>query len=173
MEKILSYQTLQGWYDIDSANVFNLLHTTEKWLSTHRARQLHLQKILNKPIIHHVSQEVDHLREMHVHGVCRSIKLASLRDASEDIRIPNIEQLFCMHIEEDCGQEVRELVLRYDQNLLIDSIFISLQNVLLFYCQPFHNSTSVEHRGLDCQVAYTIANQEIMPQAHNIWGKYP
>ena len=63
-------------------------------------------------------------------------------------------------------------MLGYDQNVLIDSIFITLQNGLLYYRQPFHNPTSVEHLGLDCKVEYTNANQRVMPEAHNIWVQY-
>jgi len=104
--------------------------------------------------------------------VCRSTKLTSLRDASADFRIPNFGQLFRAEIEEDWGHEVHGLVLRYDQNVLIDSIFNKLQNGLLYYCQPFHNPTSFEHLGLECKVEYTNANQGIMPEDHNIWVQY-
>ena len=31
MEKTLSYLLLQGWYDVDSTKVFNLLSATDKW----------------------------------------------------------------------------------------------------------------------------------------------
>jgi len=68
---------------------------------------------------------------MHIRGVCRSIKLTSLRDASEDFGIPNFRQLFRTQIEVDWGHEVGGLLLRYDQYILIDSIFIKLQNGLL------------------------------------------
>jgi len=90
MEETLSYVALQGWYDIDSAKVFNLLSTTNQWQSTRRAHLVRLQTIQDEPIIHPVSQQVYYLRETHVRGVCSSIKLTSLRDASEDLRIPNI-----------------------------------------------------------------------------------
>jgi len=63
-------------------------------------------------------------------------------------------------------------MLVYDQNVLIDSIFITLQNGLLYYRQPFHNSTSDEYLGLDCNVEYTNANQGIMSEAHNIRVQY-
>jgi hypothetical protein len=104
--------------------------------------------------------------------VCRSIKPTSLRDASEDFGIPNFGQLFHARIEEDWGHEVSGLVLGYDQNVLLVSIFIKLQNGLLYYREPFHNPTSVDHLGLDCKVEYTNANQGIMPKAHNIWVQY-
>jgi len=112
------------------------------------------------------------LRETHIRGVFRSIKLTSLRDASEDFGIPNFRQLFCEQIHEYWGHEVCGLMLRYDQNVLIDTIFFNLQNGLLNYRQPFHNPTSVERLGLDCKVEYTNANQGIMPEAHNIWVQY-
>jgi len=169
MEEILSYLALQGWYHIDSAIVFNLLSATDKRRSTCRAHLLHLQTIEDKPSICPVSRQLYHLSETHVRGVCRSIKLTSLRDTSEDFGIPNFGQLFQAQIEEDWGHEVSGLVLRYDQNVFLDSIFIKLQNGLLYYSQPFHNSTSVERLGLDCKVDYTNANQGIMPESHNIW----
>jgi len=63
-------------------------------------------------------------------------------------------------------------VRRFDPNVLIDRIFINRPNGLLYYCQPFHNPTSVERLGLDCKVEYTNANHGIMPEAHNIWVPY-
>jgi hypothetical protein len=107
---------------------------------------------------------------MHVRGVCRSIRLTFLCDASEDFGIPNFRQLFRARIAEDCSLKVRGLVFRYDQNVLIDSILIKLQNGLLYDHQPFHNPTSVEC--LDCKVEYTNSNQGIMPEAHNIWVQF-
>jgi len=169
MEETLSYLALHGWYDIYSAKVFNLLSATDNRRSTHRAHLLRIQTIQDAPIIHPVSQHVYHLREKHVRGVCRSIKLTSLRDTSEDFGIPNFGQLFHEPIEEDWGHKARGLVLRYDPNLLLDSICIILPNGLWYYRQPFYNPTSVEHLGLDCKVEYTNANQGIMPEAHNIW----
>jgi hypothetical protein len=150
MEETLSYLALEAWYNIDSATVFILLSATDKLRTTCRADLLRLQTIQEEPIIRPVSQQVYHLRETHVRGVCRSIKLTSLRVASEDFGIPNFGQLFRAQIDVDWGHEVSGLVLGYDQNMLIDSIFIKLQNGLLFYRQPFHNLTSVEHLGLDC-----------------------
>jgi hypothetical protein len=133
---------------------------------------LSLQTIQDEPIIRPVSHQVYHLRLMHVCRVCRSIKLTSLRDASEDYRIPNCGLLFHAQIQVVCRHEVSGLVVRYDQNVLIDSRFIKLQNGLLYYCQPFHNPTSVQRPGLDCKGEYINANQGIMPEAHNIWLQY-
>jgi hypothetical protein len=56
--------------------------------------------------------------------MCRRIKYTALRDVSEDFGIPKFDQLFRKHIEEDWGHEVSGLVLGYDQNVLLDSIFI-------------------------------------------------
>jgi hypothetical protein len=172
MEETLSYLALQGWYDIDSAKVFNLLSAADTRRNTRRAHLLRLQHCQDEPFFRPVSPQVHHLRETHVRGVCRSIKLTSLRDASEDFGIPNFGQLFRAQIEEDWGPEVSGLVLGYDQNVLLDSIFIKLQNGLSYYCQPFHCPTSVQHLGLDCKVEYTDANQGIMPESHNIWVQY-
>ena len=63
-------------------------------------------------------------------------------------------------------------MLGYDQNILTDSLFIQLQNGLLYYCQPFHNLTSVECLELDFKGECTNANQGIMPEAHNILVQY-
>jgi len=143
MEETLSHPALQGWHDIESANVFNLLSATDKWQNTRRAHLLRVQHCQKEPFLGPISQQVHHLRETHVCGVCRSIKLTSLIDASEDFGIPNFGQLFHAQIEEDWGEEICGLVLGYDQNVLIDSIFIKLQNGLLYYYQPFHCPTSV------------------------------
>ena len=172
MEETLSYLALQGCYNIDSAKVFNQLSATDQWRSTYWVYLLRLQTIQDKSIIHPESQQVYHLRETHVHGVGRSIKSTSLRDASEDFGIPNFGQLFHPQNEEYWGYKVSGLVLGYDQNVLLDSIFITLQYGLLYYRQPFHCPTSVERLGLDCKVEYTNANQGIMPESHNIWVLY-
>jgi len=172
MEETLSYLALQGWYDIDSAKGFNLLPAADKRRNTCRAQLLCLHHCLKEPFFGPVSQHVHHLRETHVRGVCRSIRLTSLRDASVDFGIPNFGHLFPTQIEGDWGHEVSGLVLRYDQNVLIDSLFIKLQNGLLYYGQPFHCPTSVERVGLDCKVEYTDANQGIMPESHNTWVQY-
>ena len=58
MVETLSYLALQGWYDIDSAEVFNLLYTTNERRSTHRAHLLRLQTIQEEPIIRPVSQQL-------------------------------------------------------------------------------------------------------------------
>jgi hypothetical protein len=55
-EETLSSFALQGWYDIDLEQVFNLLSATDKRRSTQRAHLLPLQTIDDKPIIHPVSQ---------------------------------------------------------------------------------------------------------------------
>jgi len=172
MEETLSYLALQGWYDMDSAKVFNLLSATDKRRSTLRAQRLPLQTIEDEPFLSPVSLQVYHLRETHVRGVCRSITLISLRDPSEDFAIPNFGKLFCAPIEEDWRHEVSGLMLGYDQNELVDSIFIELQNWLLYYHQPFQNPTSVERLGLDCKVEYNNVNEGIMPEAHNIGVQY-
>jgi len=172
MEETLPYLALQGWYDIDSAKVFNLLSAADKGRNTRRAHLLRLQHCQDEPFFRPVSPQVHQLRETHVRGVCRSIKLTSLRDASEDFGIPNFGQLFRSNIEEDWGHEVRGLVFGYDQNVLLDNIFIKLQNGLSYYRQPLHCPTSVVRLGLDCMVEYTDANQGVMPESQNIWVQY-
>jgi len=172
MEETLSSLALQGWYDIDSAKGFNLPPAANKLRNTRRAHLLRLHHCQEEPFFRHVSQQVHHLRETHVRRVCRCIKYTLLKDASVDLGIPNFGQLFRTQIEDDYGHEVTGLVLRYDQNILIDSIFINLQNGLLYHHQPFHCPTSVECLGLDCKVEYMDANQGIMPESHNIWVQY-
>jgi len=172
MEAIFSYLALQDWYNIDPAKVFNLLSTTDKQQSVGRAYMLCLQTIDDERFIHHISQWLYHLREMYVCAVCRSIKITLLTDASKHFGIANYSLLFHIQIEENWRHKVSGLVLGYDQNVLLHSTFIKLQNGLLYYHQPFYNPTSVEHLGLDCKVDYTNRNQWIMPEAHNIWVQY-
>jgi len=169
MEETLSYLALQGWYTIDLPNVFNLLSTTDQRWNTHAAHSLHMPHFQKQPLFHPVSQHIHHLRETHVHGVCRSIKLSAASNASEYSGIPNNGHLFCAQNEEDRGHKVCGLVLGYDQNVLIDCIFIKLHNGLLYCSQPFHCPASVERLGLYCKVEYSNANQGIMPESYNIW----
>jgi len=172
VEKILSYLALQGWYNIHSAKDPNLLSAADKRWNPPRAHDSCLQHCQEEPFIRPISERVHHLKETHVCGVCTSINLTSLRDASVDFGIPNFGQLFHTQIEGDWGHKVSGLVLGYNQNVLKDSIFIKLQNGLIYYCQPFHCPTSVERLGLDCKVKYSNANQGIMLQSHNIWVQY-
>jgi hypothetical protein len=172
LEKTLSYHSLQDWYDVDSAEVFNLLSAANKRQNTRQAHLLRLHHCLKEPFFRPISQQVHYLRQTHVRGMCRSIKLTSRRDASVHFGIPNFAQLFLPQIEDDWCHEVSGLVLVYDQTVLMDSVFINLQNGLLYYCQPFYCPTSVEHLGLDCKVEYMDANQGIMTESHNIWVQY-
>jgi len=172
VEETLSYLALPGWYNIITATVFNQLSAADTRQNTCRVHLLCVQHCQEKPFFRPVSPQVHHLSDPHIRGVCRSIKLTSLRDASEDFGIPNFGQLFRSQIVEDWGHIVSGLVLGYDQNVLLDSIFIKLQNGLSYYCQPFHCPTSVERLGLDCKVQYTDANQEVMPQSHYNWVHY-
>jgi len=87
MEETLSYLALPGRYDIDSANVFNLLSATDKQRSTHGSHLLCRETIQVKPFICPVSKHVYHLREMHICGVCRSIKLTSLSESVSNCSI--------------------------------------------------------------------------------------
>jgi hypothetical protein len=167
-EETLSYLALLGWYDIGSVKVFNQVSAADKWRNMRRAHPLRLHHCLNEPFFHNVSQQVHNSREPHIRGVCRGIRLTSLRDASVDSGIPNFGQLFRTQIDDDWAHEVSGLVLGYDQNILMDSVFIKPPNGLLYYHQPFPCPTSVERLGLDCKVEYTDANQGIMPESHNI-----
>jgi hypothetical protein len=45
MEETLTYLALEGWYDVESAKVFNILSATDKRRSTCRAHLLRLQTI--------------------------------------------------------------------------------------------------------------------------------
>jgi len=172
MEKTLSHLALQGWYNIDSAIVFNLLSAANKWRNTCRAHISRVQQCQEEPFVQHVSQKVNLLGETPVCGECRRIRLTSLRDASVDFRIPNFGQLCHTQIEDDWGRDVAGLVLGYDQNIVINIISIKLHNGLLYYCQPFHCPKSVERLGLDCKGEYNNVNQGIMPESHNICCQY-
>jgi pterin-4a-carbinolamine dehydratase len=52
MEVTLTDLALQGWYDLSTAKVCNLLSATNKQQSTYRAHKKHLQTILIEPYIH-------------------------------------------------------------------------------------------------------------------------
>jgi hypothetical protein len=71
-------------------------------------------------MIRPVSQQVYYLTETYVHGVCRSIKLTSVGDASVDFGISNFRQLFYAQIEADLGHEVSGLVLGHNQNVPLE-----------------------------------------------------
>jgi len=86
--KIHLVLALLGWSYIDCAKIFNLLSCTNTWRNTTRAHLLHHLYCQEELFFHPVSQHVHHLSKMHVHGVCRSIELTSLRDASVDFGIP-------------------------------------------------------------------------------------
>jgi len=102
MEETLSYLAFQGGYDIDAAKGFNQLSAADKRQNTWRAHLLRLHHSLNEKFFRPVSQQVQCLSESHVRGVCRGIKLTSLRDASVDFGIPNFGQLFRTQTEDDC-----------------------------------------------------------------------
>jgi len=172
MREILFYLAHQGLYNIDSAKVFNLLSTANTWRNTCRAHHLYLQQCQEKPFFRHVLQQIHHMREPHVCRVCRSVKLTSLWNAWEDVGCSEFWQQFWAQIEEEWGHEVSGPVLRCHQNVLTDSILIKFQNGLLYYCEWFHCTTSAERLEHDCKVAYTNANQGIMPESHNIWVQY-
>ena len=99
------------------------------------------------------------LRETHIHKVSRIIKFSSLRDESEDFAICDLGQLPYSQIEEDLGHDPSRLVLRYDQNILIDSICIQLKKKLLYYRQLFHSPISIERLALDCKTEYKNATK--------------
>lgn len=69
----------------------------------------------------------------------------------------------------DSKHKVSGLVLGCDQLVLIDGIFLRLQDRLLCNRQQFYYRTLVEQLGLDCKAAYTNANGGIMPESCNIW----
>jgi hypothetical protein len=115
-----------------------------------------------------MSAEGHHLRQSHARGVCRSIQSTLLRDASEDGGIPNFGWLFHSQNSEDWGHEDWGLVLRYDQNVLFDTIFIPLLNGLSYYHQPFLCPISVECLALNCMVEYTDENQGIILEIYNV-----
>jgi hypothetical protein len=108
------------------SNYLPLLSATNRWHSTCRVHQLHIQTIHNEPVICPTFQHVYHLREAHVCGVCRSIKLTSVRNTSEDFGIPNCRQRFGVHIEEDWGPKISWLMLGYYHNIFMASIYIYL-----------------------------------------------
>jgi hypothetical protein len=83
---------------------------------------------------------------MHIGGVGRIINSFTLRDVSDNIGIPTFGRLFRTQAEENCRLKFCTLVVGYNQNVLIDSIFIAAQNGLLYYREQFHNPTSAERQ---------------------------
>lgn len=75
-----------------------------------------------------VLMQVHHLSEPHACRVWRSINLTSLRDSSEDFVMHIFGKLFCAQLEEDCGDTVCGMELGYDQNILIEGIYIKHLN---------------------------------------------
>jgi hypothetical protein len=80
-----------------------------------------------------ISQQIHHLHETHASEGCRTIRCTLLRDVPNVCRFANLEQQFQVPVEERWGQEFGWLVLGYDQNVLLNNLFIELQNRLL-YC---------------------------------------
>jgi hypothetical protein len=66
MEETVTYLALEGWYEMDSANGFNLLSATYTWRSIRRAHLLHLQSLQDDPNICLIFQQVYNLRERHI-----------------------------------------------------------------------------------------------------------
>jgi hypothetical protein len=122
MEEVLSHPAISGWYGIDNAKDLNLQPLTNEWCNTCRVHFVHLQHYHEERFLRPVSQQVHPLREAHVQGECRSIKLTSLRDALEDFGHPNFGHLFHAQIEGDWVHKVCGLVIRYDHNELEDSV---------------------------------------------------
>jgi hypothetical protein len=143
MEETFSYLDLQSSYDIDSAKIMNLLSSAEKQWNTCRTHLVSFRHCKDKPFFRCMSSHVNFSRQPHFCAVCKSVKLTSLRDTSEDVWIPNTWQLFYSKIEDDWGRNVSGLVLAYDKNIRLDSLFSKPQNGLLFNCQPFHCPISV------------------------------
>jgi hypothetical protein len=73
IQMTLTYLALQGWYNIDSANVCNLLSAADKPRNTPLAHNLRLHYCQKEPLFRPVSQQVHRLIETHVHGVFRSL----------------------------------------------------------------------------------------------------
>jgi hypothetical protein len=71
------------------------------------------------------------------------LKLPSLRDVAADVGNPIIVQLFSTQSADDWGHDVHGLVIGHAQNILIASVFVKLQNGLLYCHCPFCCPTSI------------------------------
>jgi len=169
---MLSHLAFQGWYTIDSANNFTVLSATDRWWNSRYAHLSILQHCLHELLYHSISQQAKYMTETHVCGWYSSIKLTAIWDATEDFVISIIGQRFHIRIGDDLGHDICWLVFGYTHNVPLDHMFIGLFKRLLYYCQTFYGSTSVECLGLDCNVEYTNANQGIIYEYHNIWVQY-
>jgi hypothetical protein len=75
MEGTLSFLPLQSCYDIDLANVFNLLSTANKRRNSCWAHVLRLQHCQDEPFFRPLSPQVHYLRETHVCGVLQKYQI--------------------------------------------------------------------------------------------------
>jgi len=150
MEDTPLYLALQDSYNIDSANVINLPSTANKKQNTHQVNFLCLQHCQHGPFLWLISQQVHHLTETDIRRVCRILKSTSFRAASVDCWMSEFGQQFHSQIEDNLVHEVSELVLRYDQIVLIDNKPKNVENSVLYRHQQYYWPISVEDLGPDC-----------------------
>jgi len=111
MEETLSYLALQGWYDTDTAKVFNLLSAANEQQNPPWAYLWFLQHCHDEPCHCPVSWQVNHFRETHDRRVCRRVKFTLRGNAAEYFGFRKVQQLFLSQIQDVWGNKVCGLVL--------------------------------------------------------------
>jgi len=167
VEESLYCVALQGWHDIQSAKVVNLLSATGRQCHIGTAHLVFLQYCEDECCFLPESWLVDHLSNTYVCRVCGRIKLTLLRVVLACFGMSHVRLLFHMPIEADWANQVHGLLLRYGWNILLDSILIKFQNGQLFYSQPFYSPTSLRPLDHNWTIGYPNAIRGIMPQSNN------
>jgi len=169
---MLTYGGIQDWYDMNSKTVFNLQSATYKQWDSFRVNFSNLASCKSTLFFHSILQCVNLLWEMHTCTVCWSIKLTTFRSILEVFNIPIIRLQF--HILSCIKHSVKDRWLAISHHLivLLDSLFIQLQNTQWYYFLSFHNSTFVGWLVLVWNIAYVNAEYGIMSDDHVIWVQF-
>jgi len=167
LEELLTYLALHGWCDISVAIRFNLVSTTDKQRNTHTVYYVYRQNWQDDSFILLILQQVHNLRETYVGSMCSSIEQTFLKDVLVDFKMVYCRKLFSVQIWDSWWQKVTGLVFSYNQTVLIDCRFITLQNGLLDCSELFDNPTLVEYLRFNCKIEFSYTNHRIIPEAHN------
>jgi len=139
MEETLSYLTLQGWYGTDTQTAPNLLPAADKSQNTLWAQSLHQPHWEKQATLEPLLRQTEHMIEMHVCGLCRSIRLTSCWETLVELEIPMIEQLSHKPSGEKWSPELSGLMYSYDENELPDSnipILRMCSSITMIISQP-------------------------------------
>lgn len=144
--EILSYHALHGWYNVDPRSFVILLSATNKHQSIHIAALFCRKPCQCKPIVNRTSYSVHHLRDFTICLIYSNIKVVSLWNESYNSQMATWSSYFDSSWTY-LGNDVSGLILWYDQNEVIGSIFIHPQNGPLDCHYPFYNLASMTYLG--------------------------